>query len=800
MLKETLNRTHLPETLRMHRSIPIAATLGLLIFTPHAEPQEPANADEQIVKAAGVATDTAAILRLFADRTLKDEDRKLLEGWVRLLDSDSYEDRDRGHAELLRRGPLALPFLKNAIAGKPPLELRRRAEELIRKIEAGHSRDTMAAAARLLAVRNAEGGIEALLRYLPNVDDPWLDEEVLTSLGRLAVKAGGEPDAKLLAALKDPVPARRAGVLYLLGRRANAVQRGLVRSYLADADPLLRERAAQGLLGKRALQSVIDGAPADDATLKTQNISPTEEALLDFLRKRTPDAAAQGRLAAAVPQLGSLDYTERQTAAETLVKAGNAALAFLQPALLNPDAEVARRARRCIDEIQRGPGPAVPIAVVRRLASPDLVKDVPAALRVLLGFVPFAEDESVEDELLNSLTVLSTRQVKVDPCLATALDDALPARRAAAAYALGCVGTEESIEPLRKRLADVSPSVRLRAAQGLLAVRDKTAVPTLIALLGELPPASLWRIEEVMNRLAGDQAPADVITAATPAAGRQKIVQAWQAWWKQHEGTLDLACAGEGDSFLGLVTVCEYDSVVAGRFSGQVWEAPRNGTARFKFGNLVGPMDAQTLPNGRILVAENGANRVSERDREGNVKWEFNVVGSNPICCQRLPNGNTFIAMYNQLLEVRPDKSEVYRYNPGQQFYIFGARKTRTGTVVCITAQGALLEIDPLQNKTLRNVNLGQPVGGWSGIEPLPNGNCLVAIMNNNTIREVDAKGTTVWSVNSPIPGVFRATRLPNGNLLVVSMNTREVAELDRTGAVRWRQTCQGRPWSVHYR
>jgi outer membrane protein assembly factor BamB len=203
------------------------------------------------------------------------------------------------------------------------------------------------------------------------------------------------------------------------------------------------------------------------------------------------------------------------------------------------------------------------------------------------------------------------------------------------------------------------------------------------------------------------------------------------------------------------------------------------------------------LPNGRILVAENGANRVTERDRDGAVKWEFTIQGGNPICCQRLPNGNTFIAMYNQLLEVRPDKSEVYRFSPGPQFYIFSARKTRSGTVACITAQGALLEVDPLQGTTLRSINVGG--GGWASVEPLPNGHFLVATMNNNTVREIDPAGKNIWSFNT-VAGVFRATRLPNGNILVASMNSREVSEVDRTGAVRWKHTCQGRPWSVHYR
>ena len=785
----------------MDRRILLAA-LALIIllpaaFTPVATPQEPVDPDEQLLKAAGIATDTPALLKLIAKRTLQDDDRTVLTGLLRQLDSDSYEERQQAHDALLLRGPLALPFLKAALSGNPSLELRRRAEEMIRKIDTSAGRDASVAAARLLAARQADGAIDALVRYLPSADDPWMEEEILTSLGRLAVKRG-EPDTRLLSALKDPLPLRRGAVLYLLGRRGNAAQRAVVRSFLADPDPLLRERAMQGLLGKRALNAVLDSGPADLAILKSNNVEPAEDALLEFLRKRTPSATEQTRLAALVTQLGAQEYEDRYFAADGLVKAGTAALAFLRPALVDRDAEVARRARRCIEEIQRGPGPALPTAVVRRLTWPGLVpdKDVPAAVRVLLSFVPFAEDESVDDEVLNSLTLLSVREPQVDPVLAAALDDVLPARRAAAAYVLGSVGTTEAVAPIRKLLSDTSPIVRLRAAQGLLAARDASAVPKLIALLGELPPAGAWRIEEVLNRLAGDQVPTEAA-----GANRQKATLAWQKWWQERQGTIDLARVTEGDAFLGLVTICEYDSVVPGRFTGQVWEAPRNGPPRFKVtNNLVGPMDAQVLANGRILVAENGANRVTERDRAGNIKWEHTTPGGNPICCQRLPNGNTFIAMYNQLLEVRPDKSEVYRYSPGPQFYIFGARKTRTGTVACITAQGMLLEVDPVAQKTLHSVGVGQPAGGWAGIEPLPNGNFLIATMNNNTLREVDNKGTTIWSLVSPIQGIFRATRLPSGNFLVVSMNTREVAEIDRAATVRWRVRCDGRPWSVHYR
>jgi HEAT repeat protein len=778
----------------------VTALVGLTFwFVSPAATQDWASLDEQTLKAAAIATDTPALLKFLAERTLREEARSAITGQIKQLDSENYEDRAAANQALLSHGFRSVPLLKAALGANPSLETRRRAEDLIRKLDTAANRDNTVAAARLLAARQANGAIDVLLRYLPDVDDPWVEDEILVCLGRLAIRQG-EPDARLLAALKDPLPVRRGAVIYLLGRRANVGQRGLVRSFLVDRDPLLRERAVQGLVGKHALETQRDAGPADQTTLKNNHLAVTEEALLAFLRKRTPGLADQARLAALVTQIGSFDSQERDTASRALVDAGTCALAFLRPAGVDADAEVSRRAKRCMEDIYRMADPVLSAAVVRHLAWPGLARDVPAAIRVLIDFVPFAEDETVAEEVLNSLLLLSVRQPKIDPALPTALDEPLPARRGAAAYVLGSVGTEEYSAPVRARLKDAVSAVRFRAALGLVAAREADAVPALIALLGEVPSEHIGRIEDMLCRLAGQQVPADAVPRGHGAASRQQAAAAWQRWWHNHRASIDLARAGDEGTFRGLVTVCEYDSGVAGKFAGQVWEAPRHGQPRFTLGELTGPMDAQLLRNGRVLVAENGANRVTERDLAGKVHWEQPVQGGNPICCERLSNGNTFIALYNQLLEVRPDRSEVYRYMPGPQFYIFSARKTRSGTVACLTAQGMLLEVDPVRQVTLHSISLGQPAGGWGGVEPLPNGNFLVATMNSNSLREISPTGTTVWSLASPITGVFRASRLPNGNFLVASMTTREVAEIDRTGAVQWRHVCKGRPWSVHYR
>src|SRR5262249_55736126 len=153
---------------------------------------------------------------------------------------------------------------------------------------------------------------------------------------------------------------------------------------------------------------------------------------------------------------------------------------------------------------------------------------------------------------------------------------------------------------------------------------------------------------------------------------RKKALAAWKDWWQSNGAKVNLGVLHQDGGRLGLTVICEFDSTRTG--SGQAWEVGRDFKPRWKLVGLQGPMDAHLLHGNKVLLAEYYGNRITERDLKGNILWEHKVATS-PIACQRLPNGNTFIATYTQLSEVTRDHKEVYSINRAQDGQIYSAQK-----------------------------------------------------------------------------------------------------------------------------
>jgi hypothetical protein len=527
-----------------------------------------------------------------------------------------------------------------------------------------------------------------------------------------------------------------------------------------------------------------EGTDQDEKLLREARVATDSDGLLNFLRRRTPTDADREKIEKLIRRLGSEEFAEREQATTDLIARGPIALPFLNKAKRDPDAEIAHRVEHCLREIAIGPGPAVPAAVARQLA-----QRAPAgALAVLLDYVPFADDEIVEEEVLSALVLLG--RGKADPVLVKALRDDRPRRRGAAAYVLGRSADKEQRAAVAKLLRDPEARVRLQAVQGLIAGHDKVAVLPLIDLLTCDVPDVTWQAEELLARLAGDKMP-DTTSGDGSKPARQKQRDAWADWWRRQGDQIELARLEQEAPVLGLTLMARVDQKT-------IWEVDRAGKTQWSLSGLDGPIEARMLSSNRILIAENSGNRVTERDRTGKVLWKVDI-GDPALSAQRLPNGNTFIASNATLREVTRDGKEVYRRtlaDVGLSGRFNAAHRLRNGRVLAIDGAGTFVMLEVPAGKIVHRLPKG--FAGVYSIEEVPGGHCLVSDYTGGKVVELDAEGKSVWEYS--FAGAFHATRLRNGNTLITSHSQGQVIEVDRAKTIVWEQKTGGIVWRAFRR
>ena len=536
-----------------------------------------------------------------------------------------------------------------------------------------------------------------------------------------------------------------------------------------------------------------DAVRADEQLLRSASVATDGTALLDYFRKRILNDKDRERISKLIQLLGADEFATREKASAELVTLGLPATSLLRQAIRDEVIEIARRAEQCLERIERLPGPTVSAAAARLLA----VRNPDGAAEVLLAFLPFAEDERSVDEVRVALSAVAVRDGKPESVVLKALGDKQALRRGAAAEALVRAQASQALAAARTLLhQDPDPGVRFRLALAFVDHKDRQAVPVLIDSLAALPQTQAWQAEDVLCRLAGSDAPQ--ISLGSDDDARQKCRDAWAGWWRKHGDKIDVAALNAAERLLGHTLIVVMDNravkgVARGGLGGRVYEITADGQTRWEIKDLVYPADARMLPGNRVLIAEYQNSRVTERNLKGEVIWEKRVA--LPVACQRLPNGNTFIACRNRLLEVdRTGKEVVAVPHPSDD--IMAAQRLRNGQIVYIGANGTCTRIDP-SGKELKSFSVGQ-IQTFAGIDLLPNGRLLVPLYANSKVVEYDAEGKAVWEANVRYP--TSAVRLANGNTLVASMGTQQVLELDRTGKPVWQQKVDGRPWRARRR
>ena len=262
------------------------------------------------------------------------------------------------------------------------------------------------------------------------------------------------------------------------------------------------------------------------------------------------------------------------------------------------------------------------------------------------------------------------------------------------------------------------------------------------------------------------------------------------------------AAQDEGTSGDAGVDMPSAHLIIADQFNNRVIEIDRKGTIVWTFGDgssspgahsVVGPNDAERLPDGDTLISGTGApqgpdptcktaggcqdNRVLIVDSSGAIKWQYGQDGgvagggpdqlNAPVCARMMPGGNVLIADQgnNRIIEVTPSKTIAWQYPA--------------------------------------DLDAGSPLSGPNSAERLPSGNTLIADENNNRAVEVDHAGNVVWQypaadggAASKIGYVAFASRLPNGNTLITDGMDNRILEVTPQLTVAWSYDTSKRPGS----
>ena len=165
---------------------------------------------------------------------------------------------------------------------------------------------------------------------------------------------------------------------------------------------------------------------------------------------------------------------------------------------------------------------------------------------------------------------------------------------------------------------------------------------------------------------------------------------------------------------------------------------------------------------------------------------------------QRLPNGNTFVACRNGLVEFDRTGNQVLNQQRPNE-WLLDAAKFRDGQMAPLNNQGGYVRLDAT-GKEVKSFHVPFNINfGINGAQVLPNDHVIVSSWNAGKVTEYDADGKVVMEASVQQANNFY--RLPNGHTLVTCMSQTEIIELDQAGkVVNEMKDLTFRPWRVSRR
>jgi HEAT repeat protein len=760
---------------------------------------EELSTERELLKTAGFnPANTQSLIPLFKGRSSSIPAKASIEKLIAQLINGNPEEKLAAKKDLICMGDYVISTLKKALGEILDPASEKNLKECIELVEGKGSENLISAALKVIASEGKAESSEVLFAYLPFAAEEILRNECESTLRGLFTTSG----TVFEQTLTDPNPYKRAVAAEILVRKGNPKQISMAKTLLNDTSSLVRTRLVLSLLEQKdrvamptalkllasdskdtsslietalatlAGELAIQGPKNDDSISRSINQaawagwwkSINEQDLLTLLREST----------APIAMITEADKIFKDNNIELIRKHINSksfkSNAALQAFLLNRavfDMNIAK--------LIEPDSNAIKLLLQSNQVTPALIRLItlvrPAnAIEIILAYIPSCNDDNIQDLLGECLGLYLNDQNTPPPALIAASTSSIEEIRTFAGRVLAQSPNEIAQKTCTTLLSDSSVRVRFEVARESIKNQNKSAIPVLIEMMTKVPAEKAEAIDQTLRAIAKDKSPESKNDSKVDAA-------AWNTWWQKEGTQLVLTPGLKNQEALKNFLVVE--SFNQEKKSGRVFLVTPSGKTLWEITNLSNPTDALLLPNNKILITEQGANRITERDTKGNISWEKSAT--NPFLSQRLSNGNIFIASRNKIVEVGRNGNEIFSFSYPNET-ILAACKTRTNEYALLSYNGVFLKLDSKGNEVSKS-RIPFPTNfGINGGAITQNDRVLVSIPTLNKIMEFNFSGQSTWESTITMPGI--PTKLPNGNVVAPSLNGSKIVEIQMDGKI----------------
>ena len=760
---------------------------------------EELSTERELLKTAGFnPANTQSLIPFFKGRSSSIPAKANIEKLIAQLINGSPEEKLAAKKDLICMGDYVISTLKKASGEILDPASEKNLKDCIELLEGKGSENLISSALKVIATEGKTESSEVLFAYLPFAAEEILRNECESTLRALFTTSG----TVFEKTLTDPNPYKRAVAAEILVRKGNPKQISMAKALLNDTSSLVRTRLVLAFLERKdriamptalkllssdskdtstlietalatlAGELAIQGPKNDDSISRSINQaawggwwkSINEQDLLSVLRESTAPMA----------MIAEADKIFKDNNIELIKKHINSKSFKSNPAL---QAFLLNRAAFDLNiaKLIEPDSNAIKLQLQSNQVTPALIRLItlvrPAnAIEIILAYIPSCHEDNIQDLLGECLGLYLNDQNTIPPALIAASTSSVEEIRTFAGRVLAKSSNEIAQKVCTTLLADSSARVRFEVARESIKNQNKSAIPILIELMTKVPAEKAETIDQTLRAIAKDKSPDSKNDSKADAA-------AWNTWW-QKEGTQIVLTPG-AKTQEALKNFLVVESFNQEKKSGRVFLITPSGKTLWEIANLSNPTDAFLLPNNKILITEQGANRITERDTKGNISWEKSAT--NPFLSQRLSNGNIFIASRNKIVEVSRNGNEIFSFSYPNET-ILAACKTRTNEYALLSYNGVFLKLDSKGNEVSKS-RIPFPTNfGINGGAITQNDRVLVSIPTLNKIMEFNFSGQATWESTITMPGI--PTKLPNGNLVAPSLNGSKIVEIQMDGKI----------------